>query len=104
MGKTSFKSETTLTGEKEAKEGKDPFLALGRGSKGARAFCGSLPLKVGKSQSLASYTGRQGTRRFPSCRRSEEHPPSRQGHPLPEAAHLAPPGAPRTSLLTSLLL
>ena len=48
MGKTIFKSETTLTGEKEAKEGKDPFLALGRGSKGARAFCGSLPLKVGK--------------------------------------------------------
>ena len=48
MGKTSFKSETALTGEKEAKEGKDPFLALGRGSKGARAFCGSWPLKVGK--------------------------------------------------------
>ena len=48
MGKTIFKSETTLTGEKEAKEGKDPFLALGRESKGDRAFCGSLPLKVGK--------------------------------------------------------
>lgn len=31
-------------------------------------------------------------------------PPSRQGHPLPEAAHLAPPGALRTSFLTSLLL
>ena len=48
MGKTSFKSKTTLTGEKEAEEGKDPFLALGRVFKGARAFCGSLPLKVGK--------------------------------------------------------
>ena len=49
MSKTSFKSETTLTGETEAKEGKDTFLNLGRGSKGARAFCGSLSLKVGKS-------------------------------------------------------
>ena len=48
MGKTIFKSETTLTGEKEAKEGKDPFFVLGRESKGDRAFCGSLPLKVGK--------------------------------------------------------
>lgn len=54
MGKTSFKSETTLTGKKEAKEGKDPFLALGRGSKGAQAFCGSLPLKVGKSLKVGS--------------------------------------------------
>ena len=63
----------------------------------------ALPPLLG-SQSLASYAGRQGTRRFPSCGRSEEHPPSRQGHPLPEAAHLAPPGALRTSLLTSLLL
>ena len=41
MGKTIFKSETTLTGEKEAKEGKDPFLVLGRESKGDGAFCGS---------------------------------------------------------------
>ena len=31
-------------------------------------------------------------------------PPSRQGHPLSEAAHLAPPGALRTSFLTSLPL
>ena len=38
MGKTSFKSETTLTGEKEAKEGKDPFLALGRGVQGGPSF------------------------------------------------------------------
>lgn len=37
MGKTSFKSETTLTGEKEAEEGKDPFLALGRAAKGVQA-------------------------------------------------------------------
>ena len=38
MGKTIFKSETTLTGEKEAKEGKDPFLALGRGVQGGPSF------------------------------------------------------------------
>ena len=59
MGRTSFKFETTLIGEKQAKEGKDPFLALGRGSKGARAFCGSLPLKVGKS--LKEGSGRDSS-------------------------------------------
>ena len=40
--------EVVEVGEKEAEEGKDPFLAPGRVSKGTRAFCGSLPLKVGK--------------------------------------------------------
>ena len=46
MGKTSFKLKTTLTSEKEAKEGKDPFLALRTGPELSVGLC---LLKLGKA-------------------------------------------------------
>lgn len=126
MGKTSFKSEI-LSQVKRSEEGKTHFwlwggrprvqTTLGGASATPRAVAGgwqghgthrqreetpgSSPLLLGR-QSLALPRETRNKERCPSQETRE--PLSRQGHPLPEAAHLAPPGALRTSFLTSLLL